>query len=751
MRTHLGPYKILNKLGEGGMGIVYAAEDSRLGRAVALKTVRAEVANDETRERLRREARAAASISHPNICQLYEIGEHDGELFIAMELLAGEALAARIARGALPLRSAVQTALDVLGALGALHRRGVLHRDLKPSNIFLTDHGAKLLDFGIARLAVEDAQRTMLSLTGDGVVLGTPRYMAPEYASGDIVDARSDLFAVGAVLYEMLAGRPAFEGHTPVRVLHALMYEQPPALTGSSAIAAVDRVIHRALAKNPANRYQSAEEFAADVRIAADDTTTSATALARPLSRLIVLPFRLLRADPEIDFLGFSLADAITTSLSALASLVVRSSLAAAKFAAELPDLQKIAREADVDAVLSGTLLRAGSQVRLSAQLAEAPGGAVLWSHSMQVGFEDIFQLHDKLVHDLVDALSIRLTAREHRLLGRDVPANAKAYEFYLRANEVARDSRGWEVAVDLYKQCAEQDPQYAPAWARLGRVYRLLAKYKDEDQDANRQLAEEALHCALRLNPELSLAHNVLALMEVDAGRAAEAMVRLLREAAHTADPDLFAGLCHACRYCGLLEASVAAHEHARRLDPKAATSVINTYFHMRDYQRVLACDDKGAPYLAGIALAELGRVPEAIAVLRATSDTAPPRMRDFMDAAVSLLEGEARLDPKYLDAIEQSFFQQVTDPEGLYYALRHVARFGEIDLALRVIPRAVDGGFFCYPAFQADPWLEPLHGHAAFEAAMARAKERYLQAAAAFKAADGERIVGVRLAAVN
>ena len=345
MREHLGPYRILNKLGEGGMGVVYAAEDPRLGRSVALKTVRAELASDETRERLRREARAAASISHPNICQLYEIGEHEGELFIAMELLEGESLSARITRGALPVRSAVDIALDVLDALSALHRRGILHRDLKPSNIFLTEHGAKLLDFGIARIATEDAQRTFLSLTGEGIVMGTPRYMAPESASGDAIDARSDLFALAAVLYEMLAGRPAFDGPTPVRMLHALMYEQPPALTGSSMIASVDRVVHRGLAKRPSERYQSAAEFADDLRLAADDTSTTGTTQARPLSRLLVLPFRMLRADPEIDFLSFSLADAVTTSLSGLGSLVVRSSLAAAKFGTDTPDLQKIARE----------------------------------------------------------------------------------------------------------------------------------------------------------------------------------------------------------------------------------------------------------------------------------------------------------------------------------------------------------------------------------------------------------------------
>jgi serine/threonine protein kinase/tetratricopeptide (TPR) repeat protein len=750
MHEQFGPYRILHKLGEGGMGIVYAAEDSRLGRAVALKTVRRDLANDTTRERLRREARAAASISHPKICQLYEIGEHEGELFIAMELLEGEPLSARITRGALAVPEAVQITLDVLDALAALHRRGVLHRDLKPSNIFLTPHGAKLLDFGIARIATEDAQHTLLPLTGEGVALGTPRYMAPEHASGDSIDARSDVFAVGAVLYEMLAGRPAFDGPTPVRVLHALMYEQPPALSGSASIAAIDRVIHRALAKQACDRYATAEHFAADLRVAAEDTGTSRMVTARTLSRLIVLPFRLLRPDSEVDFLSFSLADAVTTSLSGLASLVVRSSLTAAKFASDVPDLPTIAREAGVDAVLSGTLLRAGAQVRLSAQLAEAPSGTVLWSHTMQVAFEDIFQLHDTLVRELVDALSLRLTAREHRMIGHDVPASPRAYEFYLRANEVAKDSTGWTVAVDLYRQCLTLDANYAPAWARLGRVYRLLAKYTDQDQVEHRTHAQEALDRALALNPDLSMAHNVLASMEVDYGRALEAMTRLLQRAAHTADPELFAGLCHACRYCGLLEASVAAHDHARRLDPKAITSVINTYFHLRDFDRVLSCGDKGAPYLEGIALAQLGRVDEGVTLLRAVGQKAPPRMRDFMETAVNTLAGDHRLTPDMLATFERGFFQHVVDPEGLYYASRHLAYLGEQTIAMRELTRAVDGGFSCYPAFVRDPWLDNLRSVDAFHEVMARAKERYLAAVDAFKSLGGERIVGVHVDAV-
>jgi serine/threonine-protein kinase len=751
MREHLGPYRILHKLGEGGMGVVYAAEDSRLGRAVALKTVRRDLADDTARERLRREARAAASINHPKICQLYEIGEHDGELFIAMELLEGEPLSARLARGPLAVPEAVQITLDMLDALAALHRRGVLHRDLKPSNIFLTPHGAKLLDFGIARVTAEDGQRTLLPLTGQGIALGTPRYMAPEHASGDTIDARSDVFAVGAVLYEMLAGRPAFDGPTPVRVLHALMYEQPPALSGSAVIAAIDRVIHRALAKQACDRYGSAEEFAADLRVASEDTGTSRTVTARALSRLIVLPFRLLRPDADVDFLSFSLADAVTTSLSGLGSLIVRSSLTAAKFSGDTPDLMTIAREAGVDAVLSGTLLRAGAQVRLSAQLAEAPGGAVLWSHTMQVAFDDIFQLHDTLVRELVDALSLRLTAREHLMIGRDVPASPRAYEFYLRANEVSKDSSGWTVGVDLYRQCLALDADYAPAWARLGRVYRLLAKYTDHDQIEYRTRAQEALDRALTLNPDLSIAHNVLAAMEVDYGRAREAMIRLLQRAANAADPDLFAGLCHACRYCGLLEASVAAHDHARRLDPKAVTSVINTYFQLQDFERVLSCGDKGAPYLEGIALAQTGRVDEGVALLRAVGQKAPPRMRDFMDAAVITLAGDNRLTPEMIAAFERGFFQHVVDPEGLYYASRHLAHLGERTIALREFARAVDGGYSCYPAFVSDPWLDKLRDIEEFQEVMGRAKQRYGEAVEAFKSAGGERIVGVRIEPVG
>jgi hypothetical protein len=222
-----------------------------------------------------------------------------------------------------------------------------------------------------------------------------------------------------------------------------------------------------------------------------------------------------------------------------------------------------------------------------------------------------------------------------------------------------------------------------------------------------------------------------------------------LLHQAALAADPELFAGLCHACRYNGLLEASVAAHEQTRRLDPKAATSVIHTYFQQRDFARVLACGDKGAPYLEAFALVELGRVEEALTLLRTVGGNAPPRMRDFMGVALALVSGQTAIDPATVTELESGFLHQVADPEGLYYASRHLARMGEPEIALRQFARAVDGGYTCYPAFASDPWLAPLAGRDEFQAVMARAQERYRAAVAAFRAADGERVVGVRLSA--
>jgi TolB-like protein len=637
--------------------------------------------------------------------------------------------------------------LAVLGALAALHRRGLVHRDLKPSNIFLTPHGVKLLDFGLARSTATAVEQTDLVLTLPGTITGTSRYLAPEIILGCASDTPADLFAVGAMLFEMLTARPAFGGDTVAEIVHAVAYEQPPVLAGSPAVAAVDRVIHRALAKSLDDRYANADAMAQELRGALTLADSGDVKRVRPMTRLIVLPFRVLRADPDIDFLSFSLADAITTSLSGRESLVVRSSHAGARFAAGPPDLKAIAAETNVDIVLVGTLLRAADQLRVSTQLLEAPDGTVIWSHTAQVLFGDIFQLQDDLAGRIVSSLSLPLTAPEHRVLKHDVPASAKAYEFYLRASLVASDSQTWTVARDLYLQCVAEDPQYAPAWARLGRIYRVLAKDGRVEENENLKCAESAFRRALEINPDLPLAHNLYAYLEVDLGRARDAMLRLVNRARQrSGDPELFAGLVHACRYCGLLDASTAAYEEAIRLDPKISTSGAHTFFMLGDYEKVLTINIEGTPpYSRILALGMLGREREALADLKRLAGRVQPRVHDFLVGALALYEGDTDASADAMLRVATSDFM---DPEGLFYAARQLAYLGHTDDALNALERATAGGFNCYPALVRDPWLDPVRALPKFAQTLRQVEARHREARAAFVAAGGDKVLGLLMA---
>jgi eukaryotic-like serine/threonine-protein kinase len=742
MLKTIGRYQVTGTLGEGGMGIVYSARDERLNRSVALKMIRREISDPAAAERLRREARAAATVNHPNICQLYDIDDEEGQLYIAMELLEGESLASRLARGPVSFSEAVRIELAALSALDALHSHGLMHRDLKPSNIFLTPHGVKLLDFGLACSIEVEATETRLTLPG--VLLGTPQYLPPEQLLGQPVDPRGDLFAAGAVLYEMLTGQPPFTGRSIPQIVHAIVYEEPPALGGSPAIAAIDRVIHKAIAKRPQDRYESAGAMADDLR-AAMTLVDSGTAARppRPMTRLIVLPFRVLRSDPEIDFLAFSLSDALTTSLSGLDSLLVRSSLTASRFAADPVDLDEVATKADVDAVLTGTLLRAEDQLRVTAQLAEVPSGTVRWSQTMQARLGDTFQLQDVLTSRIVESLAVPLSARDKQVLQHDVPATAKAYEFYLRANQLAYQAQNWTVARDLYRQCLEEDPRYAPAWARLARLYRVIGMYSGEASDDAYAHAEEAFRRALELNPDLSIAHNLYTAVEVETGRARQAMLRLLERARlRSADPELFAGLVQACRYAGVQRPAIAAYEHARRLEPQIRTAVNHAYLMAGEYERAIEADQDDPPVVTALALDLIGRRDRAIAHVRQQiARPMPALLRAFFEVTLALFEDRRTDGVAAANEVLKNW--RLRDPCATYYLGRTLAAL-EHPRAMVMLRRSVTGGFHVYPFFARDPWLDSVRTDPEFAEILGSAEIGYHAAAEAFVAAGGERILG-------
>jgi TolB-like protein/tetratricopeptide (TPR) repeat protein len=635
----------------------------------------------------------------------------------------------------------------VLEALRAAYRAGIVHRDLKPANIMVRSDGyVKVLDFGLAKRmpasGVLQTEDTVTNLSAPGQILGTVAYMSPEQILGQEIDQRSDLFALGIILYEMLTGQHPWPRKSQVDTLHAILHDDPPAIQAPLA-----GVVDKLLRKNREERYSSAAAVLEDLASPAPPQASP----SRGLTRLIVLPFRLLRRHEASDFLSVSLPDAITSSLAAIDSLVVRSTMAASRFAGAELDVNVIAEQAQVDAILTGTILSDGEHLRINAQLIEAPSGTVLWSNTSQVSLRDIFQLQDQLVDRIVQSLTLPLTAREQRALKHDVPTSAMGYEFYLRANQLVATGYNPEnmmLARDLYLQSVEADPKYAPAWACLGRAHRYIGKLVG-DGAANLTRAEEAFRKAFALNPELALAHNFYTALEADLGRPLDAMERLLKRAhTHHNDPNLFTGLVQACRYCDLLEPSLAAHDRARQLDPYIRTSVAYTHLHLGDFQRALDyCPSPWDWPIIVPSLMALGREQDAIAGWRELEKTATGKLSALAVFSRTFLEGDRKKSLQALDQALDLVPVHTSDPEVRFRFACILAKLNEPERGLEFLSLTLDKGYRCHYALLHDPWLESLRPDHRFKELVTRAAEMSLHARTVFRDNGGDRLLGVQV----
>jgi len=555
-------YRILEKLGQGGMGVVYKAEDTKLKRTVALKFLPSELTRDaDAKARFTREAQAAAALSHPNICTIHEIGEHDGQSFIAMELVEGQSLKERIDRGPLPIDDAVSLAVQVGEGLGEAHEKGIIHRDIKPGNIMLAAKGqAKILDFGLARLGGDT------KLTKADTTLGTVAYMSPEQASGKDVDRRTDIWSLGVVLYEMITGQRPFAGEYEAAVVHSILNDAPEPVTArrSNVPMELERIVGKALAKNSSERYPHIEDMLVDLRALRPTTQTHrpsqrarrlgtkgkaviaggaivivialilgirhglfAPAASPPEEHgavgrkmLVVLPFENTGAS-EDDYFADGLTDAITARLAGVSGLGVIARQSAIQYRKTAKPIKQIGDELGVGYILEGTVQREkpgdpASRVRVIPQLVRVADNTNVWADTYDEDMAQVFRVQSDIAERVATQLNVALLEPEQRTLEKRPTGNLAAYEAYLRGMEHIGDIGNpsqVELSVQVLKEAVSLDPRFVEAWAGLARAYHNL--YWLYDRPGTRTLEIEAAKRAEQLAPDAPETH--LALGEVN------------------------------------------------------------------------------------------------------------------------------------------------------------------------------------------------------------------------------------------
>ncbi|HSM17813.1 MAG TPA: protein kinase [Gemmatimonadales bacterium] len=715
-----GRYAIERELGAGGMARVYAAQDIKHRRHVAIKVLRPELAASVGAERFLQEIQTTANLRHPHILPLYDSGDAGGVLYYVMPLVEGESLRDRLDRETqLPVADAIQIGWEVADALSYAHGRGVIHRDIKPENIMLEGGHATVTDFGIARaLAAAGEAR----LTDVGLAIGTPAYMSPEQSSGEEVDHRSDVYSLGCVLYETLAGEQPYTGPTAQAVLARRLRDPVPSVrtVRESVPPDLEQAITTALAKVPADRYGSAAEFGEALRSvdraasvqewrpasAVVATPTSATR-HRSAQSVAVLPFTDMSPERDQEYFCDGICEEIINTLSKIKGLRVASRISAFGFKKSDADSRTIGERLDVSKLLEGSVRKAGDQIRISVQLIDVANDSHLWSERYDRTLDDIFAIQENIAQSIVQALEVTLTPAESSALQDAPTTHAAAYDFYLRGREFfyLQSRRDHDFARQMFTRAIEIDPAFTRAYAGLADTIAYVYKHFDRDA-ALLDEADAASAKAIQLDPGLAEAHTSrgVVLWLKERGEAADSEF----ETAIRLNPNLF----DAYYLFGISCFNRGKFEQAARLFEQA--SVVRP----EDYQ---------SPLILGPVYRELGRQEEAKQTYRRGLDVAkrhldlhPEDARAwYLGANALVVLGEADLGFTWAEKA------RAMDPENplLFYNLACIyAVAGRIDHALDLIERAVDLGYPHKESLVNDPDFEPLRDQPRFSALLAR-----------------------------
>lgn len=744
--TRLGHFEILAPLGAGGMGEVYRARDLTLGRDVAIKVIPESLVRDErSRQRLEQEARAIAALSHPNILVVHEFDHQADVTFIAAELLEGETLRARITRSRIPWRRSAEIGASIADGVAAAHAKGITHRDLKPENIFLTEDGrVKILDFGLAQTAApidSDPDAPTHHRTEPGKVAGTIRYMAPEQARGEPLDARCDLFSLGSVLFEMLSGQPAFGGASGADTLVEILTREPAFRdeVRQSTPAELLRIVERCLAKNREERFQSARDLAFDLRSSASGSDSPRPVQTPPLADSIaVLPFENMSGDPDSDYLSDGLTESIINRLSALPRLRVIARSTVFRFKGKVDDPLEIGRALNVRAILTGGVGHRQERLTVRAELVDVASGAQLWGERYQRKSSDLIDVEEEIAREISERLRIRLSGQQEERLTARAPVNTEAYHAYLKGRYwwFKRTESALYRGLDYFREALEADPTYALAYVGMADSYNIIGFYSLLPPGDAFRKAEAAARKALEIDPLLAEAHTALAYSihnyRWDWPRAAESYLRGLELRPDYPYAHQFYGNHLFCM--ARFDEAIAQFLLAVDLDPLSLVANAGLgwgFYYRRDYDRAADQLEKTLVIEESFGLAHLwlslvyctkGRFDEAL--VHAESPSAMAAARVEAESAQAIVHASAG-HPDRARSILEKLQQMVRDRFVQPYELATIhAALGDIDSALTALEEAFTIRSHRLTYLQVDPKLDPLRDEHRFRALIEKFK---------------------------